>query len=105
MPDISVSRKTFSSLNSLSVMVGTNCPAGGDTGHGGRTILRIKNESSTDLRICVDNGPLQDVESIEIVLGGDSECDTFLSALEFAVKTLKTQIAANKIINDEISIK
>ena len=57
------------------------------------------------MRIGIDGGPLQDVNSIEIVLGGDTECDTFIDALAFALKALKIQIAANSILSDEVIIK
>jgi len=105
MSKIPVAHETFTSANILSVTVGTNCPAGGDTGHGGRTIFRINNEAGTDLRISIDGGSFQDVNSFEIVLGGDTECATFIDALEFALKTLKTQIAANSIVRDEVIIE
>src|SRR5207245_528611 len=38
-----VSTQAFVSCNELRVTVGTNCPQGGDSGHGGRTVLILEN--------------------------------------------------------------
>lgn len=87
---------TFSSCNVLRIEVWTNCPRGGDTGNGGKTIFRLVNEANTDMRVAVngeDCGP-EDCEIgnvIEITLGGDCENATFLDCLRFAVKALERQ--------------
>lgn len=87
----------FSSCNVLRVEIGTNCPRGGDTGHGGKTIFRLVNEASTDMRVVVngeDHGP-EDCgvgNVIEIILGGDSEAETFLDCLRFAATALERQL-------------
>lgn len=94
MPQIPISSVTFQNSNILSVSVGTNCPAGGDSGHGGRTIFRLTNGASTDMSVSTDEGPLQQVDSVEIVLGGDTECQTFIQALEHAVNVLRAQTKA-----------
>lgn len=95
MTQIQVSSKTFENFNILSVTVGTNCPNGGDSGHGGRTLFRLVNEASTDISVRIDNNQLQSVDSVEIVLGGDAECETFIMALEHAVSVLRAQVKAN----------
>ena len=33
---------TATSANILTVRVGTNCPQGGDSGHGGKTVLSLQ---------------------------------------------------------------
>jgi hypothetical protein len=43
------------------------------------------------MAVRVDEGPLQSVESVEIVFGGDSEYHTFIQALEHAVAVLRAQ--------------
>ena len=88
-------------LNWLTVDVGTNCPQGGDWGHGGRTVLRIINEHQTNIQVGVDRGPLKPVDQIEIVLGGDSEASTFLEGLEFAVRVLRDQLSRSEVGRDE----
>ena len=85
MPQVTIHSKLIANHNVLSVTVGTNCPQGGDTGHGGRTLFRLKNEGSTDIRIMVDGKDLPSARSIEIILGGDAEAKTFTEA-EFAAK-------------------
>jgi hypothetical protein len=79
----------ITNANILSVTVGSTGYMGGDTGHGGRTYFAIKDEASTDLRLKVNNGHWQEVESIEIALGGDTELETFMEALKFGLDRLK----------------
>jgi hypothetical protein len=89
---------TFTSCNILSVEVGTTGYMGGDTGHGGRTYLRITDEGSTDLRCRVEANDGEDYEAhranrIEIMLGGDTELETFTQALRFAADVLEKKIS------------
>jgi hypothetical protein len=94
MERIPIVEKLITSANLLSVEVGTNCPQGGDSGHGGRTFFRLTDLCSTDLRVRQPDGKLAHVESVEIVLGCDSECRTFVEALEFAAASLRAMQAA-----------
>ncbi|MBO4551481.1 MAG: hypothetical protein J5733_12185 [Bacteroidaceae bacterium] len=89
-------KKEIVSCNILTVEVGTTGHMGGDSGHGGRTYLRIADEASTDMRCrVIANGKLHEFDNtcqtnqIEIVLGGDCELDTFAEALRFAADVLK----------------
>lgn len=95
MNTVPISIETFESLNIITVHVGTNCPAGGDSGHGGRTVFGITNDASTDLRVGINGKPPTEVNSVEIMLGGDTECETFIQALEHALRVLKAQVTAN----------
>lgn len=104
-------KKQIVSANIIEVEVGTTGHCGGDTGHGGRTLFRISDLASTDMRLSfhaqegnIEIGDLMmrglngtagfdlEAESIEIVFGGDCELDTFIEALEFALETLKKKI-------------
>ena len=58
----------FFSANTLRVTVGTNCPQGGDSGHGGRTILIFEDLGGTDLRCPVDSEAASYTKRIEVVL-------------------------------------
>jgi hypothetical protein len=88
MPKIKLHTKTFEHFATLTASIGTNCPQGGDSGHGGRTVFRLLCEGG-DMNVRTDLSPeLQHVESIEIVFGGDAECAIFAEALEFALTTL-----------------
>lgn len=74
----------------LEVEAGTNGFHGGDSGHGGRTYLRIEDGAQTDIRAallghCGDQG-------FEVWLGGDAELRSFIKALKFAVKVLEDQV-------------
>ncbi len=92
MPKLTVHSKEFHDANILRVEVGTNCPQGGDSGHGGRTVLRLFNGGGTDISVGVNGEASEEVESVEILLGGDTECETLLRSLEFAVEVLRAQI-------------
>ena len=73
----------------LNTKAGTNCPMGGDTGHGGRTFFELEDEGSTDLRVKVDGEEFTSPSKVRIVLGGDSEELVFKKALKSALKALR----------------
>lgn len=92
--EIPTKTKIFTDCNNLECEVGTTGHKGGDSGHGGRTYFKLKDLGSTDMRAgikewCTTALSRKDVETVVIAFGGDSELDTFIDALEFAVKTLK----------------
>lgn len=76
----------------LEVEAGTNCPAGGDWGHGGRTYFKLKNSGGVGwvLKVRDRKGEyyFEDPIEIELLLGGDMEHDAFVIALDFAKKVL-----------------
>ena len=78
------------SCNILSVEAGTTGYKGGDSGHGGRTYFRIKDEGSTDMKVRVTEDRFG-TESLEVFLGGDTELDTIIAALKFIVIALEDQ--------------
>ena len=81
--------REFVSANILEVEVGTTGHCGGDTGHGCRTFFRLKNLSSTDMRVDVVEDIDDTTDEVSISFGGDTELDTFLDALTFAVEKLR----------------
>jgi hypothetical protein len=83
-------KREFVSANILRITVGTNCPQGGDAGHGGRTIVVLEDTGSTDMRCAQLPG------GVELVFGGDAECETLISALEFAAETLRNMQTENR---------
>lgn len=84
---------TIAGPNILSVTVGTTGLMGGDSGHGGRTYLKLEDHGGTDLQIRdSDASNFEDTSSVEICLGGDAELDSTISLLEYAVKVLKSQV-------------
>lgn len=84
------SREIFN-CNVLTVEAGTTGYCGGDTGHGGRTYIRIQDEGGTDIHAHA-LGKYGD-EGVEILLGGDTELETMVQALEFVLKALKEMAA------------
>lgn len=78
------------SANILEVEAGTTGYMGGDTGHGGRTYFRIKDEGGTD----IDIKSFMDrfgSEGFEVTLGGDCELETMIRALKFITKVLEDE--------------
>ena len=92
---MAASLEEFKRANILRVTVGTNCPRGGDSGHGGRTVLIFEDGGGTDLRCGIDSASAADSKRIELVLGGDSEFETLIEGLEFAAQTLRLLHSAN----------
>ncbi|HPY37021.1 MAG TPA: hypothetical protein PLH38_04230 [Clostridia bacterium] len=79
------------SANILEVEAGTNGYQGGDSGHGGRTYLRIQDLSSTDIQVRV-LGKEGGEHGVELVMGGDAELSSLIDALDFALKALRDGI-------------
>ena len=82
-----LSGKQLVSANILGIHAGTTGPQGGDWGHGSRAYVKLKDEGGTGWLIRVDGEVFQPTE-IEILVGGDSELETFKNALFFAAKNV-----------------
>ena len=101
MPQDRIGSHTSASANILKVSVSTNCPRGGDAGHGGVTVVEFKDEASTSMSIEVQphHSPAQSFDlmsgKLRLVFQGDTECDTLIDCLEFAAKTLRAQRSFN----------
>ena len=78
--------KEFTSANIIGVTLEHNGFKGGDAGHGGFVKLIIEDLASTSMEV---NG--EECEKFELVLRGDSERETFLSALKMVVKEIESQ--------------
>lgn len=77
----------------LEVEAGTNGFQGGDGGHGGRTYLRIRDGGGSVVRVTpIPSGYGTENDGFEMILAGDSELKTLVTALKFAVKVLEDQI-------------
>ena len=80
------------SCNILEVEAGTNGYHGGDTDHGSRTYLRIKDQGCTDIHCTVKRNSYDDrANEIEISLGGDTELETMKEALRWMLSILEAQ--------------
>lgn len=91
MPQVNVYQHEITSANILCVEVGTNCPQGGDSGHGGRTVLRFLDYAGTAMAASINGSAQLDAQKFEIVFGGDCEHQTLIEALEFALQVLRGQ--------------
>ena len=102
MSKITIHKTTLNDANLLEVQVGTNCPQGGDAGHGGRTVLRLIDRGGTSMQCRVNDGSFVDASKIEIVLRGDSENETFTQALDFALNVLHSTDTLTVTAEEEI---
>ena len=99
----------FIGRNILEIEAGTNGCRVEDSGICCRTYFRIKDIDNTDIRL--DFEPLESgnrIGEVTIMLRGDSELDTFLDGLRFAVDTLERQIDKRKpevrFTNEEVGV-
>ena len=88
--------KTFTSMTVLTVAAGTNTPQGGDAGHGGVTIFELTDEAGTDWQLTVEEHSgnktlISNIKKVRLEFYGDSEADTFIAALKFALEVYKLQ--------------
>ena len=101
MPRVNVYDHEIATANIMAVEVGTNCPQGGDSGHGGRTVLRLLDYSSTAMAASINGSALVPAQKIEIILGGDCEHHAMIEALEFAVRVLRGQTEGLTVRREE----
>ena len=87
--DVETWEREIIDANILSVEAGTNGYQGGDTGHGGRTYIRISDDCGTDISAKVLKDRYVDTSGIEIALGGDAELSTIIEAFKFITKVLE----------------
>lgn len=88
--EITTFTRDIYSCNILSVEAGTTGYMGGDSGHGGRTYFRIADEGCTDMRVRATEDKYGS-QSVEVILGGDTELGTIITALKFIIRTLEDQ--------------
>ncbi len=89
--------RDVTSANILTVEAGTNGYQGGDSGHGGRTFVRIEDAACTDIRCSVEQDYYGHMNSLEITLGGDTELETFIDALKWIISILEVQTESGVI--------
>ena len=82
MPDDKAER-TFNDACILRCSVETTGFQGGDSGHGGRTTVRLEDLGGCDLSGSVAN------EMVTIAVGGDAELRVLIQALRFAADSLE----------------
>lgn len=68
---------TVTSANIIGFEAGTTGYRGGDSGHGGRTVFRIFDIASSDIRMTTSSRG----GALSVELGGDCELDTIIVAL------------------------
>jgi hypothetical protein len=81
--EIVTKTREFTHAALFEVEVGTTGLRGGDSGHGGRTYLRLKDNGDTDIRISQREG------EVTLVFGGDAELENLIAGLQFALDVLK----------------
>ena len=81
--------------NILQVEVKTNCPQGGDSGHGGHTVFELKDLAATDITVIPIQAGREGAGGVRLEFGGDTECETLIKCLRFAADELERQWRAN----------
>jgi hypothetical protein len=105
--DVVVRRIELSNHCIMTVEAGTNTPKGGNTGAGGRTVIRFIDEGGTDWDVWVtspensyfrgrklihpDDYEHRSPHSVEFVLKGDAEAENMIVALRFAADVLESR--------------
>ncbi len=86
--------RQFTSANILEAEVGSTGLMGGDSGHGGRTYIRIEDKGGSDIK--VHSLPIwpdyRGNGGVVIELGGDTEQLTIIDALRFIADTLESNL-------------
>ena len=72
---VTVWKRDVVNCNILTVSAGTTGLKGGDSGHGGRTVIRIEDSGSTNIEVKLIPGDRACNQGIEIKLGGDAELE------------------------------
>ena len=91
--EVETKGKLIESFNIMTAEVGTTGYCGGDSGHGGRTYIKIKNEMGD---FSVFSSGDADSKEVELLIGGDSELATTIECLEFILKELKGKAEQTK---------
>jgi hypothetical protein len=91
--DIPVIEMEIEDVFTCAFYAGTNGLKGGDSGHGGRAIIGIKDLGSMDLR-CNTNINNENVpcDHVEIVVGGDAEIRSLSGMLRQMASMLESQL-------------
>ena len=91
--------QTFSreiyNANVIYFEAGTTGYCGGDSGHGGKTYIKINDLGGTDITVNPIPEGKQGNGGVEIIFGGDAELDTLIMGLKFITKVLEDQ--ANEV--------
>ncbi|MFA4900872.1 MAG: hypothetical protein WC563_15245 [Brevundimonas sp.] len=73
--------------------VESNCPRGGDSGWGGKTTIRIKDQMGWNASIQLPTGEMIPVDEIVMIFGGDAEACNLAAGLEAVGKRLRLELS------------
>ena len=77
--------------NVIEAEAGTTGFMGGDAGHGGKTYFRIQDGGGTAINAVPLKGRNGESEGFEVLLSGDAELRTVITALKFIVSVLEDE--------------
>lgn len=84
--------KDFEGFCSLRAAAGTTGFRGGDSGHGGRTVIELEDLGSTDIQFKVRPRVRSSGDKLTIMLGGDAELEMIIDVLDFLAATLRQKV-------------
>lgn len=93
---------TFEDACILTVEADTNCPQGGDSGHGGVTRISLINDGCNPLDVTLSYDreerrvALGEADRVDIEVRGDREAEVLADALAWASVSLRRQLNDNQ---------
>lgn len=90
--DVTTFSKEIVGINCIKVEVGTTGIMGGGTSHGGRTYFSIEDTGSSDMFVKATDDAEYHTQKVNVYLGGDSELETIIEALEFITTSLRNNM-------------
>lgn len=90
--DVITYSKEIHGVSSIKVEVGTTGIMGGGTAKGGRTFISIEDLTSSDMFVKATDDCDYHTQKVNLYLGGDSELENIIEALEFAITTLRNDM-------------
>lgn len=91
----------FLSACIIEVEAGTTGYKGGDSGHGGRSYIRIKDLGSTDIRVNLIEDKYGAEDGVELIFGGDCE----MSLLPEIFRAIANILESKPVIFDNLGGK
>ena len=92
----SLKMKEIVGANIIQVQVGSDNVSVGD---GALTQFSIEDKASTNWSVCIDGEVHDDVKRLSVMLKGSSERNTFVEALEFIIRQIKTRQERDDVLN------
>lgn len=92
-----VATGSFEGICNCDVTVTTNCPQGGDAGHGGQTTIHFRPEGFS-IECEMDSAD----DSVSLIIGGDAEAFMLPDMLRFAADSLEAMLSHRETVDQPL---